>query len=282
MNTAEGRQPTPSCHRPCRHPPKLAADWSGRLQNLVGPGDDVLQEVRVTTALARAARPPSGPVLERQLVLALAVTPQHGCHSALHVGRSGARLGHPVLRPTLFIKCVASLEWRQADGMLARCAQGVEMKLRVHELRAKSKGDLEKQLEELKTELAALRVAKVTGGAASKLSKMCAARQAALPIWKSASLSLTPRFAPLLRPPVAPRSKVVRKSIARVLTVINQTQKAELRVFYKDKDLMPLDLRFKKTRAIRKSLTKEQKALKTEKQRKKEKHFPLRKYAVKA
>ena len=32
------------------------------------------------------------------------------------------------------------------------------MKLRVHELRNKSKGDLEKQLEELKTELAALRV----------------------------------------------------------------------------------------------------------------------------
>lgn len=49
------------------------------------------------------------------------------------------------------------------------------MKLTVHELRNKSKTDLEKQLEELKTELAALRVAKVTGGAASKLSKMYAA-----------------------------------------------------------------------------------------------------------
>ena len=48
------------------------------------------------------------------------------------------------------------------------------MKLTVHELRNKSKTDLEKQLEELKTELAALRVAKVTGGAASKLSKMYA------------------------------------------------------------------------------------------------------------
>ena len=83
-------------------------------------------------------------------------------------------------------------------------------------------------------------------------------------------------------PALAPRSKVVRKSIARVFTVINQTQKTELRKFYKDKDLMPLDLRFKKTRAIRKSLTKEQKSLKTEKQRKKDKHFPLRKYAVKA
>ena len=81
---------------------------------------------------------------------------------------------------------------------------------------------------------------------------------------------------------VAPRSKVVRKSIARVLTVINQTQKAQLRVFYKGKDLMPLDLRFKKTRAIRKSLTKQEKGLKTEKQRKKDKHFPQRKYAVKA
>ena len=78
------------------------------------------------------------------------------------------------------------------------------------------------------------------------------------------------------------RSKVVRKSIARVLTVINQTQKAQLRVFYKGKDLQPLDLRFKKTRAIRKGLTKAEKALKTEKQRKKDKHFPLRKYAVKA
>ena len=75
---------------------------------------------------------------------------------------------------------------------------------------------------------------------------------------------------------------MVRKSIARVLTVINQTQKEQLRVFYKGKDLMPLDLRFKKTRAIRKALTKKEKGLKTLKQKKKEKHFPLRKYAVKA
>ena len=75
---------------------------------------------------------------------------------------------------------------------------------------------------------------------------------------------------------------MVRKSIARVLTVINQTQKDQLRVFYKDKDLQPLDLRFKKTRAIRRALTKEEKGLKTVRQQKKIKHFPLRKYAVKA
>ena len=47
------------------------------------------------------------------------------------------------------------------------------MKTKVHELRTKTKTDLMKQLDEMKSELASLRVAKVTGGAASKLSKMC-------------------------------------------------------------------------------------------------------------
>ena len=46
------------------------------------------------------------------------------------------------------------------------------MKLKVHELRNKCKSGLTKQLDELKSELTSLRVAKVTGGAASKLSKM--------------------------------------------------------------------------------------------------------------
>lgn len=48
----------------------------------------------------------------------------------------------------------------------------MQVKLKAHELRGKSKEDLMKQLEELKTELSQLRVHKVTGGAASKLSKM--------------------------------------------------------------------------------------------------------------
>ncbi len=47
-------------------------------------------------------------------------------------------------------------------------------KLKAHELRDKSKKDLHTQLKELKTELGGLRVAKVTGGAPNKLSKMCA------------------------------------------------------------------------------------------------------------
>ncbi|GKB14253.1 hypothetical protein Tco_0848176, partial [Tanacetum coccineum] len=52
--------------------------------------------------------------------------------------------------------------------------------------------------------------------------------------------------------------KVVRTSIAQVLTVISQTQKAKLREAYKNKKYLPLDLRPKKTRAIRRRLTKHQ------------------------
>merc|ERR1712070_1353756 len=126
----------------------------------------------------------------------------------------------------------------------------VMTKVKCYELRkqSKSKADLTKQLDELKTELANLRVAKVTGGAASKLSKI----------------------------------KVVRKNIARVLTVINETQKGALRKHYADLKYAPLDLRVKKTRAIRRRLTKHERGLKTGRQTKREALFPLRKYAVKA
>ncbi|RZR78198.1 hypothetical protein BHM03_00003473 [Ensete ventricosum] len=94
----------------------------------------------------------------------------------------------------------------------------------VHELRGKTKAELQNQLKDLKNELSLLRVAKVTGGAPNKLSKI----------------------------------KVVRLSIARVLTVISQKQKAALREVYKKKKHIPLDLRPKKTRAIRRRLTKHQ------------------------
>jgi ribosomal protein L29 len=51
----------------------------------------------------------------------------------------------------------------------------LQAKIKVYDLRNKRQQDLERQLSELKTELAQLRVAKVTGGAASKLAKMCVA-----------------------------------------------------------------------------------------------------------
>ena len=43
----------------------------------------------------------------------------------------------------------------------------------MHELRGKNKAELQAQLKEFKSELSLLRVAKVTGGAPNKLSKMC-------------------------------------------------------------------------------------------------------------
>lgn len=62
-----------------------------------------------------------------------------------------------------------------------------------------------------------------------------------------------------------PRSKIVRKAIARVNTVYRQNQINALRTKVaedaknkKGKSFLPLDLRPKKTRAIRRRLSKEQ------------------------
>merc|ERR1712042_409165 len=121
-------------------------------------------------------------------------------------------------------------------------------RIKARELRGKSKEELLKQLDGFKQELSTLRVAKVTGGAASKLSKI----------------------------------RLVRKSVARVLTVINQTQKENLRKLFNGKKYKPKDLRPRKTRAIRRKLTKNEAALKSVKQMRKERIFPKRKYALKA
>lgn len=73
----------------------------------------------------------------------------------------------------------------------------------------------------------------------------------------------------------------IRKSIARVLTVINANQRSQLRIFYKNKKYMPLDLRAKQTRAMRRRLTKAEASAVTEKQKKRQRHFPQRNFAVK-
>merc|ERR1712107_716816 len=73
---------------------------------------------------------------------------------------------------------------------------GKWLKLRLMNCVDGRKEDLLHQLNELKTELQQLHVAKVTGGAPSKLSKI----------------------------------KVVRKSIARVMTVISHTQRKSTEV----------------------------------------------------
>ncbi len=66
------------------------------------------------------------------------------------------------------------------------------------------------------------------------------------------------------------------------MTVISQNQRDNLREFYKGKKYVPLDLRPKKTRAIRRRLSKVDAARKTERQIKKLQNLPMRKYAVKA
>merc|ERR1719494_1469289 len=105
-------------------------------------------------------------------------------------------------------------------------------RIKARELRGKSKEELMKQLVTFKQELSNLRVAEVTGGAASKLSKIC----------------------------------LVRKSIARVLTVINQTQKENLRKLFRGKKYQPKDLRPKKTRALRRRLNKHEESLISERE----------------
>merc|ERR1712108_115524 len=117
-----------------------------------------------------------------------------------------------------------------------------------NQFREMKKEELSKKLDDLKNELATLKVAKVTGGAASKLSKI----------------------------------RIVRKSMGRVYIVMHQKQKENLRKLYKNKKYIPLDLRPKKTRAIRKALTSHEKSLKTRKEQRTLRKFPARKFAVKA
>ena len=134
----------------------------------------------------------------------------------------------------------------------------------MHELRVKNKAELQAQLKEFKSELSLLRVAKVTGGAPNKLSKMCVVPAIYL-LSRFLSTRLVSPFSArgMTMNRIEPGSfgfcsKVVRTSIARVLTVISQKQKAALREAYKTKKRLPLDLRPKKTRAIRRRLTKHQ------------------------
>jgi large subunit ribosomal protein L35e len=121
--------------------------------------------------------------------------------------------------------------------------------VKAHELRSQNKEELRKTLEDLKKELAELHVAKVTDGAASKVAKI----------------------------------KGVRKSIARVLTVYNQQVKAGLRKAAAGSKYVPKDLRSKKTRAMRRALSKEERKQKTNRQKRKEAAWPYSiKYAIKA
>ncbi|ODV77075.1 uncharacterized protein CANTADRAFT_8232 [Suhomyces tanzawaensis NRRL Y-17324] len=117
--------------------------------------------------------------------------------------------------------------------------------VRTFELRTKSKEQLQNQLVELKQELANLKVQK-------------------------------------LQKPSLPAIHTVRKNIARVLTIINLNQRESVREFYAGKKYQPKDLRAKKTRALRRALTKEEKNKETVKARKQRIAYPQRRFAIKA
>merc|ERR1711861_72853 len=101
----------------------------------------------------------------------------------------------------------------------------MDKKLRVFKLRKDSSNeDLTKSLDKLKEELNQLRVAKVAGGTSSKLGRI----------------------------------RVVRKAIAKYLTVMNEKYRKELKDKYKDKseNKKPYAIRVKRPRALRRKLSK--------------------------
>lgn len=104
---------------------------------------------------------------------------------------------------------------------------------------------MKQQLVELKQELASLKVQKVTKAA-------------------------------------VPQITVVRRNIARVLTVITANSRQSARELYAGKKLIPKDLRAKKTRALRRALSKEDASRITLKAKKQQIAFPKKVYALKA
>merc|ERR1712137_1003758 len=117
------------------------------------------------------------------------------------------------------------------------------MPIKARQLRQSDREGITRTLNALKGELAELRVAKVTGSSSK-----------------------------------AARIGSVRKQIARVLTVMSEKTRESVRKAYAGKKYQPLDLRAKKTRAIRQRLNKHEANRMTVKQLKKKTHFSQRKY----
>lgn len=137
--------------------------------------------------------------------------------------------------------------------------------IKANELRKRTPEELQTELKKIREELQNIRFTKVSGTAVSKLSKI----------------------------------KVLRKSIARCLTVINNNSKIKaIENLRKRTDVnengekterviknikvkhLPTNLRMRKTRAIRKALTKAQAKKVNVRILKRRLNFPLRRFAV--
>ncbi|KAH8618745.1 putative Ribosomal L29 protein [Trypanosoma vivax] len=121
--------------------------------------------------------------------------------------------------------------------------------VKVRDLREKSKEDLLKQLGEFKKELSQLRVSQQVNVAAGRLARI----------------------------------RVIRKGIARVMTVLNKNERESLRKFYSDKvkKNMPKALRPKLTHRRRLALKPSEKNRRTRREVRMAQRFPKRVYAVK-
>lgn len=104
-------------------------------------------------------------------------------------------------------------------------------------------------IDKLKDELRTLRNSKASSGSATKLAKI----------------------------------KIVRKNIARNLTILNQKQRSNIAgSLHKNSGKRAVFLRNKLTRAVRRRLTTQQRTKKILKVQKRELNFPVRKYGLRA
>ena len=119
--------------------------------------------------------------------------------------------------------------------------------MKVKELKTKDEKALKEELAKLKEELSKAKLSKVSATSQVKASKI----------------------------------GYLRKSIARVLTFINMKRKALSAKKYLTKKHKPLDMRPKKTRALRRKMTKYEKSRKPARTIKRLGANPMRKFAIK-
>eukprot|EP00359_Climacostomum_virens_P006676 CAMPEP_0204911004 /NCGR_PEP_ID=MMETSP1397-20131031/9434_1 /ASSEMBLY_ACC=CAM_ASM_000891 /TAXON_ID=49980 /ORGANISM="Climacostomum Climacostomum virens, Strain Stock W-24" /LENGTH=123 /DNA_ID=CAMNT_0052081387 /DNA_START=8 /DNA_END=376 /DNA_ORIENTATION=- len=120
--------------------------------------------------------------------------------------------------------------------------------LKIKDLRSSDKNELQKKLAEFKKELSQLRVVQQVSGQAGRIAR------------------------------IGP----IRKSIARILTVLNQNERENLRKAYSDKktrDALPKSLKQKLTRRRRLALKDNEKNRKTRRQLRQAAKFPKRVFA---
>merc|ERR1711865_9996 len=121
-----------------------------------------------------------------------------------------------------------------------------QQKVKAYELRKQDEVTLVQNLNKFRSELVGLRTSKVSSAPQVKLARI----------------------------------RVVRKAIAKVLTVLHEKQRDEAKTAHANKKYTPRDLRAKRSKAARRQMTKHSKSLVTTRQAKRNGNFRQRRYAV--